>query len=61
MNIKKILEFSFDKRGFVVTFIDTNDIKKQYGSTSRHEMAEFAAILAERLKPDEGIVAKTQD
>ena len=50
-----ILGFRFDGKGFIVEYRE-DTVNKQYGSTSRSEMSDFAKILSETLKPKEGIV-----
>ena len=51
-----ITDFRFDNKGFVIQYKEAG-IDKQYGSTSKSEMSEFAEILAKELRPKEGIVA----
>jgi len=55
--IKNITNFTLNNNGFMVEYTE-NDVKKQYGSTDRTEMGEFAKILSKRLKPAEGVINK---
>ncbi|MEA3340908.1 MAG: hypothetical protein U9R15_13170 [Chloroflexota bacterium] len=52
---KNILGFRFDNKGFIVEYSE-DGVNRQYGSTSRSEMSEFAKILSVVIKPKEGIV-----
>jgi len=57
----KILDFNFNKEGFIVRYNDAGVIK-QYGSSGKEEMIEFAKILVKELATvcvNEGIVKKT--
>jgi hypothetical protein len=51
----KLTGFRFDNKGFILEYQDEG-VNKQYGSTSKSEMSEFAGILAEELRPKEGVV-----
>jgi len=53
---ENIVDFSFNNRGFVFKYME-DGVEKQYGSTSRTEMSQFAEILAKELLPQVGIVA----
>jgi len=52
---ENITDFRFDNKGFIVMYKE-DSVNKQYGSTSKSEMSEFAVILAKELRPKEGIV-----
>lgn len=54
---ENILGFRFDGKGFIVEYSEEG-VNKQYGSTSKFEMSEFAKILSVTLKPKEGVVEK---
>jgi len=56
-----MLGFRFDHTSFVVSYVD-DGIKKEYGSSGKGEMVEFAKILVKELAicSNEGIVKKTK-
>ncbi len=56
LNLKKIKGFQFTHESFVV-YYDDHGVVKQYGSTSKSEMSDFATILAGELRPKIGVVS----
>ena len=50
-----IIEFNFTNKGFTFVYMD-DGVQKQYGSTAKSEMSQFAEILKTELRPAEGTV-----